>query len=218
MKKILACISSVVFCLFLCTGTVLAQSGSEIKFNVLDGPLTTDKNLVSVSTFINAKQSAGDGIHFTVIVKNNSSKAIFIKNTASKLLIALYNELGYNISITNIDQRVPVNRADAWKFRSESVFPSSLHTNGKEENGDIKMKEYFEVPGGGTSKVDLIIKDVKQVENDKDLENKFLKPKVKLIPGKYKLQMLFSVFSKDRSKSAGFIAGFESPFIDIEYN
>jgi hypothetical protein len=65
MKKIIAYISSICFGLFLST-TVKAQSGSEIKFNFMNHPLTTDKDLVTVSTAINAKQSfSGNGVHFT---------------------------------------------------------------------------------------------------------------------------------------------------------
>ncbi|TKC06954.1 hypothetical protein [Pedobacter frigoris] len=218
IKKILACISSIFFCLLLCGGAVTAQSGSEIKFNVMDDMFATDKNLVSVSAIVNAKQSAEDGIHFSVVVKNNSDKTLFINNTASQLFVSLFNEFGFDITVKSVYQRSSANERDgSWKFRSESVFPSKLYTNGKEEKIDIKMRQYFEVPGGGTSRVDLIIKDVKKVENTEDSKDQYLKPIVKLNPGKYKLQMFLGIISKDKSKSGGLIAGFHLPSIDIDY-
>lgn len=218
MKTIITYTIILSLSLFLNSGTSRAQSGNEIKFNFTDHPLTTDKNMVSVSAFVNAKQPSGDGIHFTIIVKNNSGKSIFIKNIANQLSIALYNERGLDISVPDLDKYADVNRATRkWKFRTESVFPSKLHTNGKEEKSDLKMLEYFEFPAGGNSKINLIIKNVKQVNTPEDVRDKFSKPTINLAPGKYKLKMWLPIFSNDQNKSGGFVASFQSTMIDVDY-
>jgi len=82
-------------------GAVLAHSVSEIKFDVGNHPLTTDKNLVTVSSSIATKQANVDGVHFTISVKNNSGKSIDILNVANRLSVGLFNERGYDIAIRN---------------------------------------------------------------------------------------------------------------------
>jgi hypothetical protein len=221
MKKLIAYITSICFGIFLISGTVSAQSGSEIKFNVIENPLTTDKNLATVSTVVNAKQSVGSGIHFTLIVHNNSGKDIAIKNIADRLSVALYNEKGLNISIPNYELSGDTHRSyenRKWKFRSESVSPDKVYVNGKEDKNNIKELEYLEIPAGGNCKVNLMIKNVKQVETAEDIQNKSSKPTINLEPGKYKLRMFLSIITKEAIKSGGFVISFQSPKIDIDYN
>lgn len=218
MKTITTYIITLSLSLLLHSSISWAQSGSEIKFNFTDHPLTTDKNLVSVSALINAKQSVGNGIHFTIIVKNNSGKSIFIKNIANQLSIALYNDRGLDISVPDLDKNADINRATRkWKFRSESVFPSKLYTNGREEKSNLKMLEYFEIPAGGNLKINLIIKNVKQINTPDDVRDNFSKPTINVAPGKYKLTMWLPIFSNDQTRSGGFVASFQSPMIDVEY-
>lgn len=217
--KELANITLVCFVLFFISSTVRAQSGCEIKFDLVEHPLTTDRNLVTVSTAVNAKQSAGDGIHFTLIVKNNSGKTMPIKNMADQLLVALYNESGLDIAIPN-HSMAPINRGPGnrrWKFRSETVSPGRAYVNGKAEKNDLKTQEYIEIPAGGICKVNLILKNVKQVGTAKDQSRKSRIPTTNLAPGKYKLKMFLSIVSKEQIKSGGFVASVESPMIDIEY-
>lgn len=219
MKKIMSYLSSVCFSILLSSSMVNAQSGSEVKLNLMDHPLTTNKNLVSISTAVDSKQSSSEGIHFTLILKNNSGKAAAIKNIADQLSISLYNERGLDISVPN-SALEEINRGQAdrkWKFRSGSVVPYKMYINGKEEKINLKTQEYFEIPAGGNLKVDLKIQNVKQVETAKDVHDKILKPTKGIASGKYKLKLFLSVFSKDRSKSGGFIANFQSPMIDIDY-
>jgi len=80
------------------------------------------------------------------------------------------------------------------------------------------MQEYIETPAGGNYKVNLIIKNVKQVESVQDVQDKFRKPTINLSPGKYKLKMWLSIFLNEQNKSGGFVANFESPMIDIDYS
>lgn len=164
MNKINTRILLIGLCVLLGRSAALAQLGTEIKFSSLDGPLNFDKNLVSVSAIVNPKQSTADGIHLALVVKNISGKAVFIKNTASQLKIALYNELGFDISVKNVYDRAVVDDVDrSWKFRSEALLPICMYTNGEEEKIDIKMREYFEISSGGTSKIDLVIRNVKKI-------------------------------------------------------
>ncbi|WP_157547227.1 hypothetical protein [Niabella soli] len=197
----------------------MAQSGGEIQFNRMESPLTTNKNIVTVSTAINAKQTvSSNGIHFILIVKNNSGKAIAIKNIADQLSVALYNERGLNIAIPN-DALLEIHRADRkWKFRSESVYPDALYINGKEEKTDLKMLEYIAIPVNSICKMHLIIKRVKHVETPYNVDNWYLKkPTINLASGKYKLRMWLPIISNEQNKSRGFVASFESPMIDIGY-
>lgn len=203
---------------------VCAQSDTVIKFNINDQPsLKTDKNLVAVSAVIDAKQSASkDGIYFTLIVKNNSGKVIDIDNIADKLLIALYNESGFDVAIPNdalLFVLINKNPADRkWKFRSESVTLGSAYVNGIKEKSDLKTQEYIMIPAFGTYKVNLIIRKVKQVKNFKEVGEKRLKPTINLAIGKYKLKMWLNIFLKDETESGKIIASFISPMIDIDYS
>ncbi|MEJ2880144.1 hypothetical protein [Pedobacter sp. GR22-6] len=98
--KVKRLIYQIFFGLFLSVA-VSAQSVSKIKFDVGNHPLTTDKNLVSVSTSIATKQAYVDGIHFKLIVENNSGKSIGSLNVANRLAVGLFNERGYDIAIRN---------------------------------------------------------------------------------------------------------------------
>lgn len=199
----------------------MAQTGREIKFSANDHPLTKNKNLVSVSVVIDPKQPiSGNGIHFMLIVKNNSGKPIFLKNAADVLFVGLYNSSGFDIAISNL-ALIPINRGPddrKWKFRSESVTVGSVYINGRVDTEDIKKQEYIEVPAGGDWKVDLTLKNVKKVETPQDAREKFLKPTITLLPGMYKLDMWVSIVSKDHNESGGVMASFKSPMIEIDYS
>ncbi|TKC06957.1 hypothetical protein [Pedobacter frigoris] len=220
MKKISAYIYLVCLGLLLNSSTINAQTGSEIKFKLLNEQLAGDKNLVTVSAVINAAQSvSGNGIHFALIVKNNSGNAISIKNIADVLTVTLYNKLGLDIAITN-QSLAPINRRPSdrkWRFRSESVVPDKFYINGKEEKSNLKNQQYIEIPAGGNCKVNLRIKDVKQVETPQDVQNKLLKPTIKLAPGNYKLKLYLSIVPAQQNKLAGRSAIYLSPMIDIDY-
>jgi hypothetical protein len=211
---------------FVCIGLTLissvnfAQTGSEIKFKLLGEPSTTYKDSVTVSAAINAKQLAsGSGIHFTLIVKNNSGNAISLTNMANLLSVSLYNEHGLDISVPNAAlNEFKINRAGdrKWKYRSESVVLDEVSVNGIKESGDIKMQEHIQIPAGGIWKINLILKDVKPVEKFEDVQNRILKPTKSLSPGKYKLH-LFLLTSAQQYKPGERSAVYESPMIDVIY-
>ncbi len=217
MKTITTYIIALSTGLYLSIGTASAQSGSEIRFNTFGK--TIDTSLVMVSATVNPKQSISmDGIHFSIIVRNNSGNSITIKNISDLLYLALYNERGLDIAIENMSM-APINRKDrSWKFRSEAVSPDKAYINGKDEKSDLKQLEYVEIPARGKYLINLMLKNVKDVKNSKDVQDRYLKPTVKLASGKYRLKMWLSIFLKERNSSGSSrIAGFESPMIDIEY-
>ena len=117
--------------------------GKVFKFKTLNNSSGTSKDLVTVSTVVNAKQPlAGNGIHFTLVVKNNANIAISLKNIVDQLSVGLYNDRGLNISIPN--RGIILNesrRAEdrKWRFRSETVVPDDrVSINGRIENSDKK--------------------------------------------------------------------------------
>jgi len=194
-------------------GTVLTQSVSEIKFEVRENSSATDKNLVSVSTSIATKQANGDGIHFTLIVKNNSGKSITINNVANRLAVTLINERGFDVAIRN-NALLMIKRGDPrWKYRSETVVPGSVYINGREENGDIKAQEYIQIPANSSWKINLVLKNVVKIETSQNIQDGI----TKLAPGKYKLMLRLGIFSNNQHKSSSLVAGFESPLIEIDY-
>ena len=197
--------------------------GKVFKFKTLNNSSGTSKDLVTVSTLVNAKQPlAGNGIHFTLVVKNNANIAISLKNIVNQLTVGLYNDRGLNISIPN--RGIILNesrRAEdrKWRFRSETVVPDDrMSINGRIENNDIKKMEFIDIPAGGEWKINLIIKNIKQVETKEDVQNRILKPSKSLSPGKYKLtlSLLIALFERNKSTWKGEV--YNTPFIDIEYN
>lgn len=222
MKNKTAYIFLIGFGLLLNSSPIIAQTGNEIPFKLTGSPSNTQQNLAAVRTIINAVQPvSGNGIRFTLIVKNNSGKAIVTRNIVNRLSLALYNEQGLDISVPNEalnDDKINRRAEDRkWRFRSETVVPERVFVNGKEDNRDLKMQEYSEIPAGGEWKINLIIRNVKQVETPKDVQDRLLKPTIKLAPGKYKLRMWLLIYSDDRNRSGSFIASFVSPMIDIDY-
>ena len=210
------------FAFLLNSNSIIAQTGTEIKFKTYNNSSGTSKDLVTVSTVINAKQPlAGNGIHFTLVVKNNANMAISLKNIIDRLTVSLYNDRGLNISIPNISPEKINRRAEdrKWRFRSETVVPDDqVSINGRIENSDVKKMEFIDIPAGGEWKIDLIIKNVKQVETKEDVQNSFLKPNKSLSPGKYKLMLFLVIVASEQNKSAWKGASYYTPFIDIEYN
>jgi hypothetical protein len=223
MKNKTAYIYLICFGLLLNSSTIIAQTGSEIKFKLLNESSNAHKGLVTVSTAINTKQLAsGNGIHFTLIVKNNSCNTISTKNIVNQLSVSLFNELGLDISVPNEALNdVKINRRAEdrkWRFRSESVVLDRVYTNGKEDKRDLKMQEYIEIPAGGDFKINLVLRNVKQVETPQDVQDRILKPTKSLSAGIYKLKLFLSIVSNEQNKSGGFIASFQSPMIDIDYS
>jgi len=78
--------------------------------------------------------------------------------------------------------------------------------------------EFIDIPAGGEWKIDLILKNVKQVETKEDVQNSFLKPTKSLSPGKYKLTLFLLIALFEQNKSAWKGEVYNTPFIDIEYN
>ncbi|WP_316793702.1 hypothetical protein [Pedobacter frigoris] len=222
MKNKTAYIYLICFGIVLMSSTNFAQTGSEIKFKLLNGSLATDKNLVTVSAAINARQSvSGNGIHFTLIVKNTSGNAISIQNIVNELTVSLYNEKGLNISVPNdVSSEVKINRSPKdgqKKLQSESVIVDQVSINGRKESSDFKKQEYIQIPADGNCKVNLILKNVKQVETPQDVQNRILKPTKSLSSGKYKLKLYLSIVSSQQNKSVVGGAIYFSPMIDIDY-
>lgn len=210
------------FAFLLNSNSIIAQTGTEIKFKTYNNSSSTSKDLVTVSTVINAKQPlAGNGIHFTLVVKNNANMAISLKNMIDRLTVSLYNDRGLNISIPNINPDIINRRAEdrKWRFRSETVVPDDrVSINGRIENSDIKKMEFIDIPAGGEWKINLILKNVKQVETPEDVQNRILKPSKSLSPGKYKLILFLPIAVSEQNKSAWKGEAYATPFIDIEYN
>ena len=210
------------FAFLLNSNSIIAQTGTEIKFKTYNNSSSTSKDLLTVSTVINAKQPlAGNGIHFTLVVKNNANMAISLKNMIDRLTVGLYNDRGFDISIPNISSDKINRRAEdrKWRFRSETVVPDDqVSINGRIENSDVKKMEFIDIPAGGEWKINLIIKNVKQVETKEDVQNSFLKPNKSLSPGKYKLMLFLVIVASEQNKSAWKGASYYTPFIDIEYN
>lgn len=220
MKNKTTSIFLIGFGLLLNISTIFAQTGSEIKFKSLSEPSNSPKDLVSVSTVINTKQPlSGNGIHFTLVVKNNSGLAITTKNIVDRLTIGLYDERGLDISVPNEALKAINRRAEdrQWRFRTESVVPDRVYTNGSIEKSDFKKLEYIQIPAGGEWKINLILKNVKQVETPKDELAKLLKPTKSLSAGNYKLKIFLSIVSKEQNQSGRVNATYESPMIDIQY-
>lgn len=210
------------FMFLLNSNSINAQTGTEIKFKTSNNSSGTSKDLVTASTVINTKQPlAGNGIHFTLVVKNNANIAISLKNIVDRLTVGLYNDRGFDISIPNISPEKINRRAEdrKWRFRSETVVPDDrVSINGRMEKSDIKKMEYIDIPAGGEWKINLVLKNVKQVETSEDQQNSFRKPTKNLSPGKYKLLLALLIAPSEKSESAGKNAGYYTPFIDIEYN
>lgn len=210
------------FVLLLSGNSIHAQTGTEIKFKTLGNSSGTSKDLVIVSTIINAKQPlAGNGIHFTLVVKNNANIATSLKNIIDRLTVSVYNERGLNISIPNMGRKLNENRRaedQKWKFRSETVVVDRVSLNGKIEKDDLKKMEYIDFPVGGEWKVNLILKNVKQVNTSEDVQNRIFMPTKSLAPGKYKLKLSLVIAPKEQSELVGKNAVYVTPFIDIEYN
>jgi len=210
------------FAFLLNSNSINAQTGAEIKFKTINNSSSTSKDLVTVSTVINAKQPlAGNGIHFTLVVKNNANMAISLKNIVDRLTVSLFNERGFDISIPSISpEKINSPGKDRkWRFRSETVVPDNrVSINGRIENSDIKKMEFIDIPAGGEWKINLILKNVKQVETREDVQNRILKPSKSLSPGKYKLRMFLVIAASEQNKSAWKGEAYATPLIDIEYN
>ena len=210
------------FAFLLSSNSINAQTGTEIKFKTYNNSSGTSKDLVTVSTVINAKQPlAGNGIHFTLVVKNNANMAISLKNMIDRLTVSLYNDRGLNISIPNISPEKINRRAGdrKWRFRSETVVPDDrVSINGRMEKSGIKKMEFIDIPAGGEWKINLVVKNVKQVETKEDVHNRILKPSKSLSPGKYKLMLFLVIVASEQNKSAWKGTSYYTPFIDIEYN
>lgn len=195
----------------------------EVKFKMLNehSRSAIEKNLVEVSVLINPKQSGGDGIYFTVTVKNNAYNSMSVKNIVNLLSANLYDERGFNIAVPNVAlKEFKLNRAQkdtTFVYRSESVVVDQVFINGREESGDVKTQEYVQVPAGAIWKINLILKNVKQVETPEDVQNRSLKSTKSLSPGKYKLKLSSLILPKIKNQSEGFSAAYHTPFIDIEY-
>lgn len=78
--------------------------------------------------------------------------------------------------------------------------------------------EYIDIPAGGEWKINLTIKNVKQVETKEDVQNRMLKPSKSLSPGKYKLRLFLVIVASEQNKSAWKGEAYYTPPIDIEYN
>jgi len=210
------------FAFLLNSNSINAQTGAEIKFKTINNSSSTSKDLVTVSTVINAKQPlAGNGIHFTLVVKNNANMAISVKNIVDRLTVSLFNNRGFDIAVPNINPDIINRRAEdrKWRFRSETVVPDDrVSINGRIEKSDIKTMEFIDIPTGGEWKINLILKNVKQVETKEDVQNSFLKPSKNLSPGKYKLRLFLVIAVSEQNKSSWKGVAFNTPFIDIEYN
>ena len=210
------------FAFLLNSNSIIAQTGTEIKFKTYNNSSGTSKDLVTVSTVINAKQPlAGNGIHFTLVVKNNANITISLKNIIDRLTVGLYNDRGFDISIPNINPDIINRRAEdrKWRFRSETVVPDDrVSINGRMEKSDIKKMEFIDIPAGGEWKINLVVKNVKQVETKEDVHNRILKPSKSLSPGKYKLILFLPIAVSEQNKSAWKGEAYYTPFIDIEYN
>ena len=205
--------------LSLCIGIAHAQSKSEIPFKTFGSYRNLDKNLVTVSTIVDSNQSASmNGIRFSIIVRNNFGETIAVKNIVDILTVSLYNEQGLDISIENQSTAIIDRKERKWKFRSETVIPDQGQINGKKEKGDLKQMEYIEIPAGGKYVVNLKLKNVKDVKTPKDVNNRFLKPTIKLAPGKYQLKLWLTILLKPNNKN-GILrsANFKSPMIAIDY-
>jgi hypothetical protein len=213
MKKLIAYIASICFGLFLTDGSVMAQSGSEIKLDLKKTPLTSNGDQVAVNAIINARQS-GNGIRFTVIVKNNSGKAIVLDNIADILSVYLYNESGVDIALHNYGRKIHTDNRN-WKFRSKTVVPESVSVNGRADARALRDQEFIEIPAGGETKVNLTLNQVQQVDTSGHASES--KPSINLMPGKYKLKLSVAVLSKDVNDPGKILAVFDSPKIDIDY-
>jgi hypothetical protein len=212
MKKLIINITSICFGLLL-TGGVMAQSGSEIKLDLRKNPYTSNGEQVTVYAIINPRQS-GNGIHFTVIVKNNSGKAIALKNIADILYVYLYNEAGNNIALINHDRKIHTDKSN-WKFRSKTVVPESASINGRADTRALRDQEFIEIPAGGETRVNLTINQVQQ--DDISGHANESKPSINLKPGKYKMKLSVTIVSKEMSNPGKILAAFDSQKIDIDY-
>lgn len=212
MKKRIAYIISICFGLFLTGGVVVAQSGSEIKLDLNKTPVTSNGDQVAVNAIINTRQS-GNGIRFTVSVKNNSGRAIALKNIADELYVSLYNDSGVNIALVNRGRKINVGHD--WKFRSKTVVPETFSVNGRQDSRALRDQEFIEIPAGGETKVNVSINQVTQVDSSgRTIDSN---PPVNLKPGKYKLKLSLVIFSKDVSNPEKIRAVFKSPKIDIDF-
>ncbi|WP_443937952.1 hypothetical protein [Pedobacter sp. MW01-1-1] len=219
MKKINLYTSLIFLFTFLCVSLLKAQSPNEIKFNISANTKNNNKNKISISALVDSKQSGEKGINFELILRNYSSSAILIKNIAEELTVALYNENGLDLAIPN-EAGFQINRRRSevnWKLRSQSVIPGSVYINGEKQRYNIKAQEYINIPAYGTLKINLTIKSIKLVKSKDEMLQKSLKPSIDLLTGKYKLKMWLLASSKDQTETTGYIVGFESPIIDIEY-
>ena len=167
MKKVIVYATMFFLSLILASYSALSQSSNEIQFVVVESPMNTNNDLLTISSLINSSQTfSGDGINVTVIVKNNSGKAIAIRNIADLLSISLYNDRGLNIAIPNKAlgefKKAPKNKK--WRFSSESAIVDKVYINGVEDRNDIKEQEYVRIPAGGNYKLGLVIKKVKKIK------------------------------------------------------
>lgn len=117
---------------------------------------------------------SGNGIHFTLIVKNNSGITISLKNIVNLLNVSLSNEKGLDIAIPNQAlSDYKGNRGPAenrkWRFHSGPVVADQPSINGRKEVGDFKKQKCNQIPAGGSWKINLTIKDVKQVSTSQDV-------------------------------------------------
>ncbi len=155
------------------------------------------------------------------MVKNNTDKTISTKNIANQLSTSLYNDRGLDISIPNEalnDAKINRRAEDRkWRFRSNSTVIGKVYVNGKEDKGEPKMQEDIEIPARGEWKVNLTIQYVKQVETAQDVQNRLLKPTVKLAPGNYKLILHLLIIPTQKNKQGEYGGIYASPMIDIEY-
>ncbi len=191
----------------------MAQSGNEIKLDMKKTRVTSNGDHVAVDAIVNARQS-GNGIRFTVIVKNNSGKAIVLNNIADILSVSLYNESGVDIALHNYGRKIHTDNSN-WKFRSKNVVPESVSVNGRQDSRALRDLEFIEIPAGGDAKVNLTINQVKQIETSGPASDS--KPSINLKPGKYKLELSVAIISKDVSNPEKILAVFNSPKIDIDF-
>jgi hypothetical protein len=200
-------------------GITHAQIKSEIPFKTFGTARNLDKSLIGVSVTIDTNQTASaKGIQFSLILRNNLGKAIAVKNIVDLLDVSVYNEEGLDVAVENESTLIKEYKARKWKFRSETVNPERSYINKKMEKGDIKQAEYIELPAGGSYTVNIKLNNIKDVKTPEDVNNRLIRPTIKITPGKYRLKMLLTIFLKPEYNN-GMLgsANFASPMIPVNY-
>jgi len=214
-KQTLGIITSIIVICQLNVNTLFAQKAKIVPFNDLKIEVEQKMNFpdLKLELKIDTQQPVyREGLKFTIIITNRSSKELDLYNPLDMSTLVLNNEMGIPVSV----DRSPLFIAKYARFyvpNFESFDVGKTFLNGKMVNIDFYNTENIKLPANSSLEMNLSIANV--LTNPR-LRRKPDAPKSKIAKGKYSLT-LTTMISSVRSSKEFFLKTMETPEVTVLY-